>query len=356
MKTYEIESFLKSFFISFLLLEALMTVVMWQNFERVKQGIGEQIKSQMEVCRYDAKCKGFDVDFVKKTKGLKTKKLYIGQNVYAYFVIPTVENFLMKVSLDRVSYYAQIEQARSDFVGDFVLYSVVILILAFLFSVYALWPLRKALRVNEEFARDILHDFNTPISSMMINFHLFRDEIGANKKLDRLENNIETIIALQHNLRAFLVDMETQKEVFDLRDVLQKRVEYFQSLYSDCTYELEMPNVKVECNKDAFVRILDNVLSNAGKYNRTNGEVRIRYGANRIKIADTGKGIAEPKKIFERFYKEQDRGTGIGMHIVRKLADEMGIGIEVESVLNRGTTVTVDLSSIITAPINSLNV
>ena len=349
MKKYEIESFLKSFFISFLLLEALMAVVMWQNFGRVKQGIGAQIKSQMEVCRYDAKCKGFEVDFVKKAKGLETKKLYTGQNVYAYFDIPTVENFLMKVSLDRAAYYAQIEQARSEFVGDFMLYSVVILLLSFLFSLYALWPLRKALRVNEEFARDILHDFNTPISSMMINFRLFRDEIGANKKLDRLENNIETIIALQHNLRAFLVDMETQKETFDLRDVLRKRVEYFQALYTECTYDLEMPSVRVECNKDALIRILDNLLSNAGKYNRVNGEVHIRYGVNRIKIIDTGKGIAEPKKIFERFYKEQDRGTGIGMHIVRKLADEMGAGIAVESVLNQGTTVTVDLSNIVVA-------
>jgi len=326
-----------------------MTVVMWQNFERVKQGIGEQIKSQMEVCRYDAKCQGFDVDFIKKAKGLETKKLYTGQNVYAYFDIPTVENFLMKVSLDRAAYHAQIEQARSEFVGDFMLYSVVILFLSFLFSLYALWPLRKALRVNEEFARDILHDFNTPISSMMINFRLFRDEIGANKKLDRLENNIETIVALQHNLRAFLVDMETQKETFDLREVLRKRVEYFQALYTDCTYDLEMPVVRVSCNKDALIRIMDNLLSNAGKYNRLDGEVHIRYGVNRIKIADTGKGIAEPKKIFERFYKEQARGTGIGMHIVRKLSDEMGVGIAVESVLGQGTTVTVDLSNIIQA-------
>ena len=347
MKKYEIESFLKSFFIAFFLLEVLMLVVTWQNFTRAKEAIGEQIKSQMQVCRYDAKCKGFDVDFVKKAKGQETQHLYVGREVYAYFSIPTVENFLMKVSLDRAAYYAQIEQARSEFVGDFILYSIVILFLSFVFSVYALWPLRRALRLNEEFSRDILHDFNTPISSMMINFRLFRDEIGSNKKLDRLENNIETIVTLQQNLRAFLLDMETQTQRLDLQNILSRRIEYFRHLYRDCRYDLDIPPVKLVCNRDAMIRILDNLLSNAGKYNRPGGEVRITYSVHRLKIADTGKGIAQPNRIFERFYKEQERGTGIGMHIVRKLCDEMGSGIDVESKMGEGTTVTLDLSNVV---------
>jgi two-component system, OmpR family, sensor kinase len=65
-----------------------------------------------------------------------------------------------------------------------------------------------------------------------------------------------------------------------------------------------------------------------------------------LNIIDSGKGIKNPKRIFERFYKEQDRGIGIGLHIVKKLCDELGIKIGVQSILESGTTFSLDLSKL----------
>lgn len=64
-----------------------------------------------------------------------------------------------------------------------------------------------------------------------------------------------------------------------------------------------------------------------------------------LSIKDSGKGIANPSKIFNRFYKEQERGIGIGLHIVKKLCDELKIGIDVKSELGVGTTFTLKLTN-----------
>jgi len=203
------------------------------------------------------------------------------------------------------------------------------------------------LNLNEEFVKDILHDFNTPIASMVINFKLLKKESGENKKISRLENNIETILTLQKNLQTFLKGINTQKEEFNLSDLLEERVQYFNVLYADVSYDLQVNNVLLLVNKDAFGRIIDNILSNAGKYNIANGRVNIIFEDEILIIQDSGIGIKDPSKIFERFYKEQDRGIGIGMHIVKKLCDELFIDIKIDSIEGKGTKIMLDLSKVI---------
>ncbi len=214
---------------------------------------------------------------------------------------------------------------------------------------YALMPLQRALRLNEEFVKDILHDFNTPISSMIINLKLFKREIGDNQKIQRLENNIQSILSLQDNLRIFLKGVPTQSESFSLKELVQNRIHYFEVLYPDVKYKITMDKTMLETNKDAFTRILDNLLSNAGKYNIANGDVDIVLQGSSLTIHDTGKGIKDPSKVFDRYYKEQDRGIGIGLHIVKKLCDELTIPIDIESKENIGTTIGLNLSNVISA-------
>ena len=64
-------------------------------------------------------------------------------------------------------------------------------------------------------------------------------------------------------------------------------------------------------------------------------------------IKDSGRGIDNVKKVFERYYKESERGLGIGMHIVKKLCDALGIGIRIESEPGKGTIVALDLGKVI---------
>ena len=346
MKTYELESFLKSFLIFFILLEVLLAINFWNEYQVKKLEIEEKIHVEMKLCAYTIQCDGLSTDFVDKDKNKEENILYKDGNFYSYFKVPTVDKYLMKVTYPKAGFMDRVAKLERKLKRKLSLYSLFAAFVSFLFAVYALTPLRKALRLNEEFVKDILHDFNTPISSMKINLSLFKREIGENQKIHRLENNIESILALQNNLQVFLKDIPSQSEQFSLETLVQNRIVYFMALYADIEYGCTIENCILEANKDAFTRILDNLLSNAGKYNKSKGKVRLHLNGALLSIEDTGKGIKNPSKVFKRYYKEQDRGIGIGLHIVKKLCDELHIGIKIESNVQKGTTVLLDISKV----------
>jgi signal transduction histidine kinase len=51
--------------------------------------------------------------------------------------------------------------------------------------------------------------------------------------------------------------------------------------------------------------------------------------------------------VFERYYKEQDRGIGIGLHIVKKLCDALGIRIFIKSEVEKGTIIGLEIQSLV---------
>ncbi len=78
-------------------------------------------------------------------------------------------------------------------------------------------------------------------------------------------------------------------------------------------------------------------------YHQTSQKDILRMQNSVLYIEDTGKGIKNPSKVFERFYKEQERGIGIGLHIVKKLCEELGIEITLQSEIGQGTSFFLNL-------------
>jgi len=350
LKTYELESFLKSFFIFWILFEVLLAINFWNEYQVKKEEIEDKIHVEMKLCAYTMECKNLTTDFIDKEEEKEENILYKDGNFHAYFKVPTADKYLMKITYERVLFLYRVEKLGNKLFKNFLFYSVLAALISLLFSIYALFPLRRALRINEEFVKDILHDFNTPISSMLINLKLFKKEIGNNPKIQRLENNIQSILSLQDNLRIFLKGVPAQSESFSLKELITDRVNYFEVLYPDIHYQISIDKIFLKTNKDAFTRIIDNLLSNAGKYNIANGNVYVILQGNSLSINDTGKGIKKPSKVFERYYKEQDRGIGIGLHIVKKLSDELMIPIKIRSKENKGTDISLDLFNVIYSP------
>lgn len=333
--------------IFFILLEVLLAINFWHEYQVKKLEIEDKIHIEMKLCAYTLKCEGVKTDFVDKEKNKEENILYKSGDFYSFFKIPTADKYLMKVVYPQEKFIYRVTKLEEKIKRKFLLYSLFAVLVSFLFAIYALTPLRKALRLNEEFVKDILHDFNTPISSMKVNLSLFKREIGENVKIERLENNIESILSLQNNLQIFLKEIPTQSEQFRLETLINSRMAYFTTLYADINYSCDIdPERIIESNKDAFIRILDNLLNNAGKYNKAEGKVHLSLQNTILSIEDTGKGIKNHTKVFKRYYKEQDRGIGIGLHIVKKLCDELHIGINIESNLQKGTTVLLDLSKL----------
>ncbi len=323
----------------------------WYEFHERKGGIEKKIETEMRLCAYTGQCHGLQKIFPRVEQVQKAGILCRDGDFYSYFRVPEAHSELTKVIYPEDFYHKRLERLEDKTLRKFEIYSIVALLISLFFALYALMPIRRALHLNEEFVKDILHDFNTPISSMRINLKLLEKEYGRGKKIERLEHNIETIMLLQHNLQLFLKELPTQSEEFSLNTLLKARVSYFETLYPQVRYRIALKwEIAVKSSPDALVRIIDNLLSNAGKYNVEGGDVFVWFDGTHLIIKDTGKGIKRPSKVFNRYYKEQSRGIGIGLHIVKKLCDELGLSIAIESQLDKGTKVTLDLRKIITSP------
>ncbi|MGB3961987.1 MAG: HAMP domain-containing sensor histidine kinase [Sulfurimonas sp.] len=346
MNKVEIESFLKSFLLFFLSLGSLLVAVFIIDQQKEVHLLDESLLTEMRLCSFDLKCPQYDISFVEKSSQDLYSLYKYDNTLTSYYGIPKSEKYLMQISLNADKYNSKLQTLEHKALWNFFIILAILFFLSILFSFYALYPLRNALLLTHEFIRDILHDFNTPLSSLRLNSAMLEKELGSNTKITRIQQSVENILNLQQHLRSYLQDHSLQKELLDLRKILEQRVQNLKGSYPDITFNLDIGRVSVFTSKEAFERILDNILSNAAKYNRKNGFVKIKFDANFLHITDNGKGIKNINKIFERFYKEQERGIGIGLHIVKKLCDELGIKISVQSELNKGTQFSLDLSKL----------
>ena len=347
LRRVEKESLLKGFLLFFLSQSLLVSALFFLHYTEGVHALDEQIYSQMRLCSLDLHCEGFILDFVAK-KERELYRLYKDdEGLHGYFPIPGSYKNVLKTSLEQKRYEQQVIQLRHETLWMFVLVELIVALLSLLFVLYALAPLRNALLLTEEFVKDILHDVNTPLSTLRLNLSMLKENYNNEPKIERMERSIQSILSLQSNLRAYLHSHERQKEHFLLDSLLQERLAFIEGNYPHIQCSMKPSFLEISCNKDAFVRVVDNLLSNAAKYNKKGGSVTLYVQDNALYIEDTGKGIKNPKKVFERFYKEQERGVGIGLHIVKKLCDELGIVVSLQSEVGSGSRFRLDLSNLI---------
>ncbi len=140
-----------------------------------------------------------------------------------------------------------------------------------------------------------------------------------------------------------------------LEDLVQCYTE--QARENNVIIELDLPNELpvVTAHEQCLRIVFSNLIVNAIKYNQRPGKIHInaRVDPNEVVVSvrDTGIGIPEDKLglIFEEFYRVKDErtknisGTGLGLPICKKILDEIGGKIEVESIVNQGSCFHVHL-------------
>ncbi len=293
----------------------------------------------MQLCSYSLECEQFSFDFAPQSENI-LNRLYDDNGTYAYFTIPKSKKYYMKISYAADNLYTDMREITQSLWLQFILASLLLLGVALFFTFYSLNPIRKALRLNDEFIKDILHDYNTPITSMILNIKMFQDEKGEDPYITRLSRSIDNILRLQNNLKSFLHNSPSQCQNVDITTLVEERLKNIQNIYPDLAYIYDRQNDLIKAtNHELLMRILDNLLSNAAKYNKVNGEVKVTISNETVTIEDTGKGIKDVNKVLQRYYKEQDRGIGLGLHIVNKLCNELNIGMSIQSKVNHGTKI-----------------
>ncbi len=213
--------------------------------------------------------------------------------------------------------------------------TVLLLLFAFiscLLAKNALKPLETSISTLDKFAKDLIHDLNTPVTSIKLNMKLLNKDKSLidNKALQRINRSVHTISELHENLTILLQEETFQMQESNICKIVQEVVQVQEQIYPDLNFKIAHSTLKAKINPSAMKQILQNIISNACKYNSKNGYIKIYTEQNKLYIEDSGSGIQEPDKIFERSYSAKC-SSGIGLDIVKRLAKSMDMDIEVKS-------------------------
>ena len=235
---------------------------------------------------------------------------------------------------------------------NIALFGGVAFVLFMLFGLYLaklfLKPMRDSIVLLDRFIKDTTHELNTPLSAILANIEMMDRSVMVEKnrkKLERINIAAKTVSVLYKDLTYLVLEQEkkNEDERLALKDIIEDRVEYFDVLAKSkqITFVLDLENVYLTMDRRKFIRVLDNLLSNAIKYNRRNGKITITLKEGVLSVEDTGRGIARDKIpfMFDRYmrFDKSEGGFGVGLSIVRKIVDEYGFEIDVESEPDRGT-------------------
>ena len=228
--------------------------------------------------------------------------------------------------------------------------------------------LKQTDKVRRDFVANVSHELRTPLSilrgyieTLLDNPQTSHEELS--RILQVMERHSKRLGLLVDDLLS-LAQLESRDTDLQLSDV--QLAELFESVLRDWGKKLAEKQLKVvvDLSPDArtiradetrLQEVVYNLLDNAVKYSRENGEVRLRAAQRGpeivLSVADNGIGIGKNDlpRIFERFYrvdKARSRelgGTGLGLAIVKHIAQLHGGRVEAESELGRGTTIRVIL-------------
>ena len=202
-----------------------------------------------------------------------------------------------------------------------------------------------------------LHELNIPTSTIKINLHLLKKDLTDTKsliRLERIEKANESLSSLYNNMEyEFKKEFENiDLEDFSLFDALNNSLDKFEDIKKDTIIEVFVQkNIVLNSDYNGFIIVLDNLISNAIKYNsKENPYIKISFENRVLSIFNKGVGI-DTKNImlvFDRYFQEnsQNMGYGIGLAVVKEFCDKNSIGINIES-FEDGNKINLNLKSIL---------
>lgn len=230
---------------------------------------------------------------------------------------------------------------------------------------------RQLHEIKTNFVQMVSHEFRTPLTTVLSYTQLLKNyrQHWSEEQQDKYFNNIEMgVKQLTSLLEDVLLLGEAEhghpvvmSELVNIRTLCTDVVKQAEIAFSDSAKRIQ---TEFQCNDLNIVidpkvtrRILANLLSNALKYSQIDTPVIFTVECSETHltfiIADNGIGIPEEylPKVFEPFSRAPNTGmisgTGLGMAIVRNAIEMLRGTINIESVVNKGTTVTIVLPILI---------
>ncbi|EAK0811670.1 HAMP domain-containing histidine kinase [Campylobacter lari] len=221
-------------------------------------------------------------------------------------------------------------------------------IIAYILILLVFKNIKEQFKTLNDFIKDTTHEINTPLSVILASIKKFDDtNLNPNntKKLIHIKLASKNLNHIYQNLIAlnFFLQKENTKEDINLKELLEQRLEYFDTLISqkNLIIEKELLEQNFYANKEEMQILLDNLLSNAIKYTNINKKIFICLKEKTLSIKDEGQGMSakEITQIFTRYkrFNQDQGGFGIGLNLVKQIADKNNINIKVLSKKDKGS-------------------
>ena len=201
---------------------------------------------------------------------------------------------------------------------------------------------------------DISHQTKTPIANILLYTQLLMEQPGNTACLDALEGQTKK---LQSLIDALVKTSRLESGVIALHPMPGKLLPMLESAVSQLAPKAAAKKIQISLEATAADAVFDpkwteealyNLLDNAVKYTPAGGAVRVTATAyqmfSAIHVSDTGPGIPEEEqpRVFQRFYRgaehNDEEGVGIGLYLVRQIAEGQGGYVKVSSQPGAGST------------------
>ncbi len=235
-----------------------------------------------------------------------------------------------------------------------------------LFRIYhsMLNELKESFERQQQFVQDASHELRTPIQA--IEGHLSLIDRWGKDDPSILDESIHTSLIEVRRMKKLMEELlllaRNEERLppntsINVETVIRQVVEDLSFIYPSTTFDVTTKNKMKNAliSEQALMQIIRNIIENGIHYNEQQPIIKLLVTSDKstiyITIKDNGIGIAEEHLpfIFNRFYRADESrhnehgGTGLGLSITKMLADKYNINIKVQSILNEGTSFTLEI-------------
>ena len=209
-------------------------------------------------------------------------------------------------------------------------------------------PIQDTFQKQKQFISDVSHELKTPLAVIEANADVLENEVGNNKWMNYIQNEIESMNKLINEL-LLLAKVENVNELKTYTNIdIAKETEMIISMFESMAYEKNVSlksniqeKIIMNGNKEDIEHIVSVLLDNAIKHTESSKEIIIELNKDKnnliLQVKNMGNPIpeSEREKIFERFYRiDQSRNRnekryGLGLAIAKSIVLKYNGNIEV---------------------------
>lgn len=220
--------------------------------------------------------------------------------------------------------------------------------------------LDQAFEIEKQFTSDASHELRTPVAVILTQCELVLEE---EKQPEEYRHALKVIERQSRKMSKLIQDLLLYTRLEMKTDKYQKEMVSFSKIVTSVCDDMTLikkhgitltsqvqEEITFPGNQLLLTRLLINLISNAYRYGKENGHIWVKLEKTasevRLSVEDDGIGIApeEQEKIFRRFYQidssRTGEGTGLGLSMVKQIAEFHGGTVTVESVPGKGSTFT----------------